>query len=161
MIILVMGVSGSGKTTIGSQLAQSLNFEFHDADEFHSSENIEKMRQGIALNDHDRLPWLEALRTAIAHWHDQNVVLACSALKAEYREFLNVDRIIYLNGSPELIRARLHDRKHHYMPESLLDSQFETLEVPKDAMTIEIALSPDEIVKKIRSQLSNQISNPS
>jgi gluconokinase len=104
MIILLMGVSGSGKTTIGQLLADSLHWEFSDADTFHSPENIEKMRRGIPLSDADRIPWLQDLQTAIAHWlqDDQNLVLACSALKASYREWLVVDssiKLIYLNGS--------------------------------------------------------------
>ena len=115
MIILVMGVTGAGKTTIGSLLAQQLDWEFVDADSFHSPENVEKIRQGIALSDADRAPWLRAIRDAILKWiaERKNVVLACSALKREYREELVVGpevKVVYLKGSYELISSRLRAR---------------------------------------------------
>jgi gluconokinase len=160
MIILVMGVSGSGKTTIGQLLAESLGWQFSDADSFHSPENIEKMRHGIPLTDVDRVPWLQALQTAIKTWldHQTNVVLACSALRESYRKQLVLDgdriHVIYLKGSHELIQQRLHQRHHHYMGENLLNSQFETLEEPTNAVFIDIAQSPQAIVQSIRLQLN-------
>ncbi len=158
MIILLMGVSGSGKTTIGQLLADSLHWEFSDADTFHSPENIKKMRRGIPLSDADRIPWLQDLQTAIKNWlqDDQNVVLACSALKASYREFLVVDssiKLIYLNGSFELIQQRLQKRQNHFMTEKLLTSQFNALETPSDAINLDISDSPTIIVQKLRKIL--------
>jgi gluconokinase len=159
MIILVTGVSGSGKTTIAQMLANSLHFRFQDADDFHSQENIEKMRHGIALNDADREPWLQALHQAIALWlHDNdNVVLACSALKASYRQMLVFDpriKQVYLKGSFELIKKRLHERQHHFMDERLLKSQFDALQEPEDAVIIDISPSPQVIVNKIKESLA-------
>ena len=159
MIILIMGVSGSGKTTVGKLLADSLQWEFSDADAFHSPENVEKMRQGIPLSEADRKPWLQDLQTTIQQWlqENKNVVLACSALKDSYRQFLLVDRdrikLVYLKGSYELIQKRLQERHNHYMSEKLLDSQFDTLEEPLDAISIDVAASPQVIVKNIRTVL--------
>ncbi len=159
MIIIVMGVSGSGKTTIGKLLADSLEWEFSDADTFHSPENVEKMRRGIPLTEDDRIPWLEDLQTAIKHWlqENKNVVLACSALKDSYRQFLVLDseriKLVYLKGSYELIQMRLQERSNHYMSKKLLDSQFYTLEEPVDTLCIDIAQSPQIIVQNIRTAL--------
>jgi gluconokinase len=159
MIILLMGVSGSGKTTIGKLLADSLDWEFSDADAFHSPENVEKMRRGIALSEADRIPWLQDLQTAIKHWlqENKNVVLACSALKDSYRQFLllNSDRIklVYLKGSYELIQARLQERSNHYMSENLLNSQFCTLEEPLDTLCMDVTQPPQIIVQNIRTAL--------
>ncbi|MBN3925486.1 gluconokinase [Nostoc sp. NMS4] len=159
MIIILMGVSGSGKTTIGKLLADSLEWEFSDADAFHSPENVEKMRRGIALSEADRMPWLQDLQTAIKHWlqENKNVVLACSALKDSYREFLLLDseriKLVYLKGSYELIQMRLKERSNHYMSEKLLDSQFYTLEEPLDTLSIDVAQSPQIIVQNIRTAL--------
>jgi len=150
-----MGVSGSGKTTIGQLLAESLQWEFRDADSFHSPENIEKMRYGIALNDLDRMPWLLAMQQAIQHWlqENQNVVLACSALKASYRQHLLINdkdvKLVYLKGSFELIQKRLKKRHHHFMNEKLLQSQFDTLEEPPDAMSVDVSELPEEIMQNI------------
>lgn len=155
MIILIMGVAGSGKTTIGLLLAEALNWRFSDADAFHSPENVEKMRQGIPLDEADRAPWLQSLRTAIEAWlhADENVVLACSALKNSYRQQLriNPDRIklVYLTGTPELIQKRLQERPDHYMDATLLASQLSALEAPLDAIQIDIDQSPQAIVQKI------------
>ncbi|MEH2191430.1 MAG: gluconokinase [Nostoc sp.] len=160
MIIIIMGVSGSGKTTIGKLLADSLNWEFSDADTFHSSENVEKMRCGIALSEADRIPWLEDLQTAIKHWlqENKNVVLACSALKDSYRQFLVLDsestKLVYLKGSYELIQIRLQERSNHYMSEKLLNSQFDTLEEPLDTIPMDVAQPPQIIVQNIRKALS-------
>jgi gluconokinase len=159
MIIIVMGVSGSGKTTIGKLLADSLSWEFSDADAFHSPENVEKMRRGIPLSEADRMPWLQDLQTAIKHWLQENksVVLACSALKDSYRQFLVFDsqriKLIYLKGSYELIQKRLQKRSNHYMSEKLLSSQFSTLEEPLDAISMDIAQPSQTIVQNIRTAL--------
>ncbi|MDZ8092962.1 MAG: gluconokinase [Nostoc sp. DedQUE05] len=159
MIIIVMGVSGSGKTTIGKLLANSLECEFSDADTFHSPENVEKMRRGIPLSEEDRIPWLQDLQTAIKHWlqENKNVVLACSALKNSYRQFLVVNsdgiKLVYLKGSYELIQMRLKKRSNHYMSEKLLNSQFYTLEEPVDTLSMDVAQPPQIIVQNIRTAL--------
>ncbi|MBD2508772.1 gluconokinase [Nostoc muscorum FACHB-395] len=159
MIIIVMGVSGSGKTTIGKLLADSLGWEFSDADSFHSPENVEKMRRGIPLTEADRMPWLKDLQAAIKHWlqENKNVVLACSALKDSYRQFLVSDsvrtKLVYLKGSYELIQIRLKERSNHYMSETLLNSQFDTLEEPLDTISMDVAQPPQIIVQNIRTAL--------
>ena len=159
MIIIVMGVSGSGKTTIGMQLAKTLQWVFVDADDFHPAANVEKMRRGIPLTDQDRKPWLSALRSQIGEWlqHNRQVVLACSALKAWYRQELLVDpsriRLVYLKGTYELIAGRLARRKGHFMRPELLASQFDSLEEPDDALIVDIAQRPRGIVRQIRKQL--------
>ncbi|WP_447600497.1 gluconokinase [Nitrospira sp. Nam80] len=160
MIIIVMGVSGSGKTTIGIQLAKALNWRFVDADDFHSAANIDKMRRGIPLTDQDRKSWLWALRSQIGEWlkQDHQVVLACSALKAWYRHELMVDpsrmRVVYLKGTYELIATRLARRKGHFMRPELLASQFNSLEEPDDALIVDIARPPRDIVREIRKHLA-------
>jgi gluconokinase len=159
MIIIIMGVSGSGKTTVGKMLAESLGWKFSDADAFHSPENVEKMRRGIPLSEADRKPWLQDLQTAIKQWlqGNTNVVLACSALKDSYRQFLVVDsdriKLVYLQGTYELIQKRLQDRQNHYMTEILLKSQFDTLEEPLNNIYIDIAQPPQVIVQNIRTVL--------
>ncbi|MDB9447746.1 gluconokinase [Anabaena sp. CS-542/02] len=157
MIIIIMGVSGSGKSTIGKLLADALNWEFQDADNFHSTANIEKMRLGIPLNDSDRKPWLKDLQTAIAVWLQQNtnVVLACSALKADYRQYLLLDsdrmQLVYLQGSLNLLQQRLLGRQNHFMSEKLLNSQLETLEEPDDAICVDISEPPQLIVENLKT----------
>ncbi|MEG4589607.1 gluconokinase [Microcoleus sp. MOSTC5] len=159
MITIVMGVSGSGKTTVGKLLAQSLNWDFSDADDFHPSANIEKMSRGIPLEDADRLPWLLQLQAAIDRWllENKNVVLACSALKASYREILCRDpqrmKIVYLKGSFQLLSARLASRENHYMKADLLLSQLDTLEEPQNAIIIDASQPLDIIVRQIRNHL--------
>ncbi|MEG4112899.1 MULTISPECIES: gluconokinase [unclassified Microcoleus] len=159
MITIVMGVSGSGKTTVGKLLAQSLNCDFSDADDFHPSANIEKMSCGIPLEDADRLPWLLELQAAIDWWlwEDRNVVLACSALKASYREMLCRDqqrmKIVYLKCSFEVLAARLTSRENHYMKTDLLLSQLDTLEEPEDAIIIDASQPLEVILRQIRSHL--------
>ncbi|MEO1431331.1 MAG: gluconokinase [Cyanobacteria bacterium J06633_8] len=159
MIILVMGVSGSGKTTIGEKLSESLGWEFGDADIFHPQENIHKMRNGIALTDADRLPWLQKMQDVIKQrlLENTNLVITCSALKESYRQMLLVDcesvKLVYLKGSFELIQQRLKQRKNHFMSEKLLKSQFETLEEPLDAITVDISQSLEVIVREIAEKL--------
>ncbi len=154
-----MGVSGSGKSSIGQLLADSLHWGFSDADAFHSPENIEKMRHGIPLNDLDRVPWLLALEQAIQQWlqENKNMVLACSALKASYRQVLVLDeervKVVYLKGPFELIQKRLQQRHGHFMGEKLLKSQFDTLEEPSGAVTVDVSEPPEVIVQKIRVSL--------
>jgi len=158
MVIILMGVSGSGKTTIGRLLSKQLGWAYYDADDFHSAANVEKMHSGIPLNDEDRRPWLESLRKLIHKSldHDENIVLACSALKESYREYLVLDervRLVYLKGDYDLIQERLNERHGHYMNPKLLDSQFDTLEEPTDALTVDVSSTPREIVKTIRKHL--------
>lgn len=159
MIIILMGVSGSGKTTIGKRLAAKLGWTFHDGDAFHPPANIAKMRSGAPLNDEDRAAWLAAMREVIdaALRTQQSFVLACSALKQAYRERLQADaravRFVFLKGSFELIAQRMQGRKGHFMPPQLLRSQFETLEEPQDVLTLDIALPPKNIVAEIIKML--------
>lgn len=163
MVAIIMGVTGSGKTTVGKLLAESLSCSFYDADDFHPEENVEKMRLGIPLNDEDRMPWLERLRALIeeAQQESRGMVLACSALKQAYRAQLNgttsgqgksVVRFIYLNGTYEVIASRLAARKGHYMNPSLLRSQFATLEEPSSdehALRVCIEKTPEQIAAEV------------
>jgi gluconokinase len=158
MIVLVMGVVGSGKTTVGRLLAEQLAWEFADADDFHPASNVEKIRHGIPLTDDDRWPWLQALREAITHWisDGRNVVLACSALKRAYRSELEVGpdvRFVYLKGTADLIAQRLRLRHGHFADDKILASQFADLEEPEGAVTVEIAAPPQQIVAEIRKKL--------
>lgn len=153
-----MGVTGSGKTTIGVLLAQRLGWEFVDADSFHSPTNVEKIRQGIALDDADRTPWLRALREAMEGWAAEykSVVLACSALKKSYRDELCIPgeiKFVYLKGTYDLIYKRLRQRHGHFASETILASQFAALEEPDEAITVDIDHSEDEIVGEIMRQL--------
>jgi gluconokinase len=153
-----MGPAGAGKTTVGELLAAQLHWDFADADNFHPPANIEKMSHGIPLHDEDRMPWLHSLRDAMLQWDAQgkNVVLACSALKRSYRELLLLNsnvKLVYLKGSFELFRERLRARKGHYAGEQILAGQFADLEEPEDAVTIDAAQPPEQIVSEIRQQL--------
>jgi len=151
-----MGVAGAGKSTLGADLARRLGWRFIDADDHHPPRNIAKMASGIPLEDEDRWPWLDQLNKMLAE--EKNVVLACSALKESYRRRLlagvGASRIVYLQGSFELIAARLATRRHRYMPASLLESQFVALEPPAGAIAIDIAAEPgrcvDAIVQALR-----------
>src|SRR5205814_8933845 len=139
MIIVLMGVTGSGKTMVGRLLAEDLGWTYIDADDFHSEPNIEKMRGGIPLNDADRKPWLESLRESVRDclFRNENAVFACSALKESYREFLLLDervKLVYLKGNYQAIRERLAQRRGHFMDPALLDSQIETLEEPSECL---------------------------
>jgi gluconokinase len=154
MVIVVMGPTGSGKTTIGSLLGKRLGWDFVDADEFHSAANKAKMHQGIPLTDADRAPWLAAIRKQMERWiaEKRNVVLACSALKQSYREQLCRGpevKLVYLKGSYELIAQRLLTRHGHFADEHILAGQFADLEEPADALVIDISAAPDAIVEKI------------
>jgi len=157
MIIVLMGVSGSGKTTIGQRLAQSLGWTFYDGDDFHPQANIDKMRQGIPLTDGDRDSWLTALQQLIDSLlqNDRSAVLACSALKQTYRNRLQRDlahvRFVYLKGDFDLIRRRLMSRQGHFMRADLLRSQFATLEEPQGVLTVDISRSPEQIVTTIKT----------
>jgi gluconokinase len=160
MVLIVMGVTGTGKTTIGKALAAELGWNFIEGDDFHPVANVEKMRAGNPLNDEDRGPWLEALRKRVddACEREENIVLACSALKHKYREYLErhyLDCIhfIYLHGTEELLRRRLTERKGHFMDPNLLKSQLETLEPPDRAIQVDVAPPPNVIVAEIRRQL--------
>jgi gluconokinase len=158
LIIIVMGVTGSGKTTVGSLLAQQLRWGFADADDFHPQSNVEKMRHGIPLNDDDRRPWLERLRAEIAKQDaaGRNLVLACSALKKEYREMLTIGpavKFVFLKGSVQLIAHRLEERHGHFADEKILAGQFADLEEPDNAVVVDIAETPEEVVGEIREKL--------
>jgi len=150
-----MGVAGCGKTAVGKLLSQNLGWDFYDADDFHPPENVTKMANGIPLDDSDRAPWLAALHDLISSnfKHDQPCVLACSALKERYRQQLlegNHDiQLVYLKGSYDLIWSRIAARKDHFMKPEMLKSQFETLEEPANALTIDISGSVDEIMREI------------
>ena len=162
-VVIVMGVSGSGKSTIGALLAQRLHWEFEDADWLHPASNVDKMHSGIPLTDEDRWPWLRA----IADWIDQtrraggHGVIPCSALKRRYRDILIGDRsdvrLVYLEGSETLIARRIATRHEHFMPQSLLHSQFEALEAPgadENPIVVSIEPPPREIVARILSELN-------
>ena len=155
MIVLVMGVAGVGKTTIGAALARELGWRFIDADDYHPPQNVAKMKAGIPLEDADRWPWLAHLNKALKE--EENAVLACSALKAAYRERLaqGVARfaVVYLHGTPALIRERLNTRSHRYMPATLLDSQFAALEPPAEAIAIDVAAALEDSVAAIIERL--------
>jgi gluconokinase len=158
MIVILMGVTASGKTTVGRMLAAELGYRFYDADDFHPRANVDKMRRGIPLNDADRLPWLETLHDLVRQCLTERTqaVLACSALKDSYRQYLLIDpqvALVYLKASQDLIRQRLLQRQGHFMSPGLLESQFAALEEPKQAIEIDASLSPEEIVRAIRHQL--------
>jgi gluconokinase len=158
MIVVIMGVVGAGKTTVGRLLAEQLGWEFADADDYHSPANIEKIRQGIPLNDEDRRPWLQQLRTQIAQWisENQNAVLACSALKRSYRDELRIGpevRFVYLRGSAEVIAERLRARHGHFANDQILASQFADLEEPESGIRVNIAQAPSGIGSEIRNKL--------
>jgi gluconokinase len=156
MIYLVMGVTGSGKSTVGKMLAERLGWVYLEADDFHSAANKEKMHRGEPLTEADRLPWLMAMHVELQKQEalEKNAVLACSALREEYRQILlqglKNSKLIYLRGSRELIADRLTQRKHHFAGVSILDDQFATLEEPRNAdVTVDIKEQPEEIVEEI------------
>ena len=159
MVILLMGVSGCGKTTVGRLLAERLGWPFHDGDDYHPPENVEKMSRHQPLTDADRRPWLETLAGMIRRWIDrgENAILACSALSHEARQMLGVNHpdviLVYLKGSYDLIQQRLLARKDHFMPPGLLASQFATLEEPPDALVVDITPPPEELASDILLRL--------
>jgi carbohydrate kinase (thermoresistant glucokinase family) len=163
-VLVLMGVSGCGKSTVGKLLAKKLGWRYEEGDSFHPKSNVEKMHAGHPLTDEDRRPWLEAIAHEIDRVRaaEEHVVLTCSALKRRYRDIIigaRPDvRLVYLQGSRELIGARIAKRKDHFMPAALLDSQFAALEEPtadERALTVSVAPSPDEIVANIRSKLNH------
>jgi gluconokinase len=160
MIVILMGVAGAGKTTVGQLLAHQLGWPFYDADDFHPRANVEKMQRGIALDDADRAPWLDALHALIARLaaEQRSAILACSALTAAYRRRLAAGvaavRFVYLRGGAALLRARLAGRRGHFMPSDLLQSQLDTLEEPADALTVDIDAPPEAIAATIAGALA-------
>ena len=156
-IFFIMGVSGTGKSTIGKMVASAFNIPFFDGDDFHPKANLEKMASGIPLNDRDREGWLKDLNVLAMKHHKKGAVIACSALKTTYRELLQkgIEKetaFIYLQGSFEQVYKRLSQRKGHFMPKDLLQSQFDTLEEPTEALTVSIAGTPNEILNTIKNQ---------
>lgn len=161
MIVVINGVSGSGKSTIGRKLAERLGCRFYDADDFHSQSNIDKMTRGEALTDEDRAPWLQSMRKAITHWNDlgESAVLACSALKHSYREALigGLDNtvVVYLKASAETISARLKQRQGHFMKANMMAGQFSALEEPdsSEAIIVDAAKPIEELVSWLSSKI--------
>ncbi len=155
MLIVLMGVAGSGKTTIGTLLGQRLGIPFFDGDDFHLAENRAKMAAGQPLTDDDRRPWLARINAHLRQQdrNDASTIVACSALKQHYRDILaegiSTLRFVYLRGTPALIGERMRARQGHFMPPALLDSQFATLEEPGDAIVVEVDAAPGEIVERI------------
>src|ERR1051325_11078527 len=162
MIVIVFGVSGAGKTTIGKLLAQELGWKFYEADDFHSQASIDKMHAGVPLTDEDRQPWLDDLRKLIERSVStkEDAVLACSALKKAYRQRLRVNdevKFVYLRGSYELIADQVQKRHGHFIDPGLLKSQFDTLEEPEpneNAVVVELGGTPHELVNEIKEKLN-------
>ncbi len=160
MVVVLMGVAGSGKTTIGRQLAAELGWHFADADEFHPPANVAKMSAGIPLDDTDRAPWLAAIRLYIDARLDrrENAVVTCSALKEKHRAILLGGapdvKLVYLRGSRELLWSRISGRTGHFMKPAMLDSQLAALEEPGNALVVDIAPSPQEIIAGIRAAIA-------
>ncbi|UII79266.1 gluconokinase [Flagellimonas sp. CMM7] len=157
-VYIIMGVSGTGKSTIGKLLSRALEIPFFDGDDFHPKENIEKMEAGNPLNDDDREGWLIRLNELAKEHKSSGAIIACSALKESYRKVLlkemkNHLGFIYLEGSFELIKSRLESRKGHFMPLELLKSQFDTLEAPTEAITVSVSLTPDQVIQEITNQI--------
>ena len=160
MVVLLMGVAGSGKTTIGRQLAAGLGWSFADADDFHPAANVAKMSAGIPLDDADRAPWLAAIRRYIDARleRNENAVVTCSALKEKHRAVLLGDRaqvrLVYLRGTRELLWSRISSRQGHFMKPAMLDSQLAALEEPADALAIDIAQPPEKIIAALRQAVA-------
>lgn len=158
-ILILMGVSGSGKTTVGQRLARDLGWPFYEGDNFHPADNVAKMAQGVPLADADRYPWLQAIRALIVNLCETNqrAVITCSALKQAYRDLLRVDeakiRFVYLQVDPQTLQKRLHQRQAHFMPASLIDSQIAALEEPADALAINAHQPVEQVIAQIRASL--------
>jgi gluconokinase len=159
MMVILMGVAGSGKTTVGRLLASALGWHFYEGDDFHPRPNIDKMQRGIPLTDDDRWPWLQALREVIDACQAQgtSAVMACSALKQTYRDYLmhgcDEVKLVYLQGSYDLLSQRLTQRQGHFMPAGLLTSQIATLEEPQQGLHFDVATPPEVLVAAIRQAL--------
>ncbi len=160
MVIVLMGVAGAGKTTVGRRLSEELNWRFYDADAFHPDENIAKMAQGLALTDEDRRPWLQGLRSALGEWvrKKENVVLASSLLRQSHRGtvlsgYEDCVRLVYLKSHRSLLQRRLVERTGHFAGAELLESQMATLEEPGGALILDASRSPEELVRDIRDAL--------
>ena len=162
MIVIIFGVSGAGKTTVGKLLVRELGWRFIEADDFHPAANIEKMRKGHPLTDEDRWPWLDCLRKQIEQLlaTGENAVLACSALKRAYRDRLRVSdevKFVFLRGDYPVVEKQLRSRHGHFMNAALLQSQFDDLEQPQpdeNVLTIELGRTPEEIVERIEAKLN-------
>jgi gluconokinase len=159
MIVILMGVAGSGKTTVGRLLASALGWRFYEGDDFHPRANIDKMQRSVPLTDDDRWPWLQALRQVIDACQAQgtSAVMACSALKQTYRDYLmhgcDEVKLVYLKGSYDLLSQRLAQRRGHFMPAGLLTSQFATLEEPQQGLSVDVSTAPEVLVAAIRQAL--------
>jgi len=162
MVIVLMGVCGCGKTTVGKAMSDQLGWPFYDADEFHSAANVAKMEAGQPLTDEDRLPWLQDMANSIDRWTQQrqDAILACSALKSSYRQMLREGQpeiqFVFLTGDQALLEQRMANRKDHYMPAQLLESQLETLEEPVDALVMDFDQPADQIARAICQALNIQ-----
>jgi gluconokinase len=164
MILIVMGVSGSGKTTIAKALVALTGWLFAEGDDYHSETNRKKMHAGIPLTDEDRAPWLESLHQLLLGWFEggQDGVLTCSALKQSYRDVLSAGilksayRFVLLEGSPELLSKRLTERQGHFMNPGLLASQFATLEIPNDAIRVSVDQVPEAVARQILDQIKSR-----
>ena len=160
-VIIVMGVAGTGKSTIGKMLSDKLEIPFYDADDFHPATNKAKMRSGQPLNDEDRAPWLEALAEELQKWQEKSgAILACSALKRQYRATLSNQgkltlKWIFLRGDFDTIYDRMKARKGHFMPKELLQSQFDTLEVPETAITLDIRHTPEKMIQMALDRINS------
>jgi gluconokinase len=158
-IILLMGVSGSGKTTVGRLLASTLGWPFYDGDDFQPKDNVAKMAQGLPLNDRDRRPWLLAIHNLLVGLAAKRgkAVVACSALKRDYRDLLSAGlegiAFVYLKGEYALLQDRLKSRQGHFFPAAMLGTQFEILEEPEEALAVAVDVPPETVVERIRSGL--------
>lgn len=159
VIIIIIGVTGAGKTTVGRLLARELGWEFYDADDLHPTANIEKMIRGQPLNDEDRMPWLKAIQESLRAIldHGENAIMGCSALKESYRKLMRISKeivFVYLKVALPLVEDRLKSRTQHFMNPNLVKSQFDTFEEPGEGLQVDASLTPAEIVRRIRIELA-------